>query len=95
MVGMTFVAALLGLGVGFGGIRLLRLLGADQFPLGTHIAFDTRLALVALAGGGYGVEVLDGSASRYLRVETGLFAAGRVEVTGDGIAEGMTVGMPK
>jgi membrane fusion protein, multidrug efflux system len=27
-------------------------------------------------------------------VETGLFATGRVEVSGDGIAEGTTVGMP-
>jgi multidrug efflux system membrane fusion protein len=28
-------------------------------------------------------------------VETGLFAGGRVEVTGDGLHEGMTVGMPR
>lgn len=52
-------------------------------------------ALVALAEGGYGVEVVDGSTSRYVRVETGLFASGRVEVSGDGIADGTTVGMPK
>lgn len=52
-------------------------------------------ALVALAEGGYGVEVVDGSSSRYVQVETGLFANGRVEITGDGIAEGTTVGMPK
>ena len=52
-------------------------------------------ALVALAEGGYGVEVVDGSATHYVRVETGLFAGGRVEVGGEGLAEGMTVGMPK
>jgi multidrug efflux pump subunit AcrA (membrane-fusion protein) len=52
-------------------------------------------ALVALAQGGYGLEVIDGSRTRYLRVDTGLFAGGRVEVSGDGLAEGMTVGMPQ
>jgi hypothetical protein len=52
-------------------------------------------ALVALPDGGYGVEVVEGSTSRYLPVETGLFADGRVEVSGDGLAEGMTVGIPR
>jgi membrane fusion protein, multidrug efflux system len=52
-------------------------------------------ALVALAEGGYGVEVVEGATTRYVRVDTGLFAQGRVEVTGDGLAEGMTVGMPR
>jgi multidrug efflux system membrane fusion protein len=52
-------------------------------------------ALVALADGGYGVEVVDGSATHYVRVQTGLFAGGRVEITGDGVREGMTVGMPQ
>jgi hypothetical protein len=28
-------------------------------------------------------------------VQTGLFASGRVEVTGDGLREGLTVGMPR
>ncbi len=51
-------------------------------------------ALVALAEGGYGVELVEGSVTRYTRVETGLFAGGRVEISGDGIAEGVTVGMP-
>jgi multidrug efflux system membrane fusion protein len=52
-------------------------------------------ALVALAEGGYGLEVVEGSTTHYIAVETGLFAKGRVEVTGDGIREGMTVGMPR
>jgi membrane fusion protein, multidrug efflux system len=51
-------------------------------------------ALLALAEGGYGVQVVEGSSTRILRVETGLFSGGRVEVTGEGLAEGMTVGMP-
>lgn len=52
-------------------------------------------ALVALAEGGYGVQVVDGSASRYVPVRTGLFAAGRVEIAGTGIAAGTVVGMPR
>ncbi|GAA4586269.1 peptidoglycan-binding protein [Planotetraspora phitsanulokensis] len=52
-------------------------------------------ALVALAEGGYGVEVVEGSTTRYIKVETGLFANGRVEITGDGLNEGMTVGTPQ
>jgi multidrug efflux pump subunit AcrA (membrane-fusion protein) len=52
-------------------------------------------ALVALAEGGYGVEVVEGSATRYVAVTTGLFATGRVEVSGAGLREGMTVGMPR
>ena len=52
-------------------------------------------ALVALADGGYGVEVVDGSTTHYVKVETGLFANGRVEITGAGLREGTTVGMPQ
>lgn len=52
-------------------------------------------ALVALQEGGYGLEVVEGGRSRYVAVETGLFAGGKVEVSGDGLTEGMTVGMPK
>jgi peptidoglycan hydrolase-like protein with peptidoglycan-binding domain len=52
-------------------------------------------ALTALHEGGFGVEVIEGSGSRFLPVQTGLFAGGRVEVSGEGLVEGMTVGMPK
>jgi peptidoglycan hydrolase-like protein with peptidoglycan-binding domain len=52
-------------------------------------------ALVALAEGGYGLEVVEGGTSRYIAVDTGLFADGRVEVSGGGVAEGTTVGLPK
>lgn len=51
-------------------------------------------ALVALAEGGYGVQVVDGDRTSYVPVDTGLFAHGLVEVTGDGIAEGTVVGVP-
>jgi peptidoglycan hydrolase-like protein with peptidoglycan-binding domain len=51
-------------------------------------------ALLALSEGGYGVEVVEGSSTRIVAVDTGLFASGRVEVSGEGLSEGMTVGMP-
>ncbi|GLW30859.1 efflux RND transporter periplasmic adaptor subunit [Actinoplanes regularis] len=51
-------------------------------------------ALLALAEGGYGLQVVDGGATRIVAVETGLFADGRVEVSGGGLAEGMKVGVP-
>ncbi|HTG31323.1 MAG TPA: ABC transporter permease [Thermoanaerobaculia bacterium] len=47
---LTLIGGLLGLAVGAGGIRLLGVLGTDRLPLGAHIAFDARLAAVALAG---------------------------------------------
>jgi predicted permease len=46
---LTLMGGLLGLGVAAGGIRLLGAFGADRLPLGSQIAFDGRLALVALA----------------------------------------------
>ncbi|NUT07827.1 MAG: peptidoglycan-binding protein [Hamadaea sp.] len=52
-------------------------------------------ALLALQEGGYGVLVVDGSGTRYAAVQTGLFAAGKVELTGGEVTEGMTVGVPK
>jgi peptidoglycan hydrolase-like protein with peptidoglycan-binding domain len=51
-------------------------------------------ALLALAEGGYGVQVVDGGSTRIVAVQTGLFAGGRVEVSGDGLSEGQTVGIP-
>ncbi|SHN06677.1 efflux RND transporter periplasmic adaptor subunit [Cryptosporangium aurantiacum] len=52
-------------------------------------------ALLALSEGGFGVEVVDGTTTRYVPVRTGLFSGGRVEVSGSGIREGTVVGMPK
>ncbi|MGI5212871.1 efflux RND transporter periplasmic adaptor subunit [Plantactinospora sp. CA-290183] len=51
-------------------------------------------ALLALAEGGYGVELVQGQTTRIVAVRTGLFASGRVEISGEGLAEGATVGMP-
>jgi hypothetical protein len=52
-------------------------------------------ALVALAEGGYGVQLVTGSTSRYVAVQTGMFANGRVQVAGDGITAGAFVGVPR
>ncbi len=52
-------------------------------------------ALLALADGGFGLEVIDADTTRIVPVKTGMFAAGRVEISGEGIAEGMRVGVPK
>jgi peptidoglycan hydrolase-like protein with peptidoglycan-binding domain len=50
-------------------------------------------ALVALADGGFGLQVIEGGTSRFVAVTTGLFANGKVEVAGPDIREGLTVGM--
>ncbi|AZS73187.1 peptidoglycan-binding protein [Streptomyces lydicus] len=49
-------------------------------------------AIVALREGGYGLELVQGSKTRMVAVETGLTADGRIEVSGTGLAEGMKVG---
>jgi predicted permease len=45
---LTVAGGLLGLAVGAGGIRLLRVLGTDRLPLGSRMAFDARLAFAAI-----------------------------------------------
>ncbi|MEV6299766.1 peptidoglycan-binding protein [Actinoplanes sp. NPDC051861] len=52
-------------------------------------------ALLALAEGGYGLQLVENGATRIVAVETGLFAGGRVEVSGGGLTEGMKVGVPE
>ncbi|HEX6681474.1 MAG TPA: peptidoglycan-binding protein [Candidatus Limnocylindrales bacterium] len=52
-------------------------------------------ALVALSEGGYGLQLVDGATTRYVAVETGLFASGRVEVRGGDLRPGMKVVVPK
>ena len=51
-------------------------------------------ALLALAEGGYGLEVVEGGRATVIAVEVGLFADGRVEVAAPGLAEGALVGVP-
>jgi membrane fusion protein, multidrug efflux system len=52
-------------------------------------------ALLALAEGGYGVEIIEGDTTRIVPVSTGMFASGRVEISGEGIVEGVTVGVAR
>lgn len=51
-------------------------------------------ALLARPEGGFAVEVVNGADSTVSPIETGLFASGRVEISGDGLIEGMRVGVP-
>jgi peptidoglycan hydrolase-like protein with peptidoglycan-binding domain len=49
------------------------------------------VALVALAEGGYGVQLANGS---YVAVELGMYADGKVQIAGDGLTEGTPVVVP-
>lgn len=60
----------------------------------TNVLTVPVTALLALSGGGYGVEVVNGAGAQLVAVTTGLFADGRVEVSGDGITEGTLVQVP-
>jgi peptidoglycan hydrolase-like protein with peptidoglycan-binding domain len=51
-------------------------------------------ALVALAGGGYAVEVAHGPAGHLVAVQTGLFSQTLVQVSGAGLAAGQRVEVP-
>jgi peptidoglycan hydrolase-like protein with peptidoglycan-binding domain len=51
-------------------------------------------ALVALAEGGYAVELAEGGSTRLVGVDTGLFAGGKVEVRGSGLRQGQRVVVP-
>jgi peptidoglycan hydrolase-like protein with peptidoglycan-binding domain len=78
------------------------LAGLDQAVMDVRFAASQRdnvlsvpvAALLALAEGGYGVQEVTGTTTRIVPVQTGLFAAGRVEISGAGVTEGMTVGVP-
>jgi len=50
-------------------------------------------ALVALSSGGYGVQAVTGATSHYIAVRLGMFADGRVQISGPGIAAGTLVGV--
>jgi hypothetical protein len=51
-------------------------------------------ALVALAGGGYAVDVVQGGTAHLVAVQTGLFAQTLVQVSGSGLAAGERVQVP-
>lgn len=75
----------------------------DQSPVTVGLTGETRKgvlsvpvgALLALAGGGFGVQVVEDGKAREVKVEPGMFGNGRVEVTGAALKEGMQVGIPK
>jgi len=48
-------------------------------------------SLVALLGGGYGLEILEGDSTKLVAVETGVYDDGWVEVKGEGLTEGSKV----
>jgi peptidoglycan hydrolase-like protein with peptidoglycan-binding domain len=74
----------------------------DQAPVSVNIvsaqARDVLAvpvsALVALAGGGYAVDVVQGSAVHLVAVQTGLFSQTLVQVSGAGLAAGLRVQVP-
>jgi hypothetical protein len=76
--------------------------GLDEAPVDVAIVSDSAsdafavpvTALLALAEGGYAVEVVDDGATYLIGVETGLFADGLVEVRGSGLSAGLVVVVP-
>ncbi|WP_423464886.1 peptidoglycan-binding protein [Promicromonospora sp. MS192] len=75
--------------------------GFDSAPVTLRIVTGERedvlmvpvTALVAAPDGGYTVEVVEDGTTTFVPVETGVFAQSMVEVSGPGIAEGVTVGV--
>jgi peptidoglycan hydrolase-like protein with peptidoglycan-binding domain len=88
-------------------IRLARRVktgGLDEAPVDVAIQKDRAdnvltvpvSALLALAEGGYAVEVVDpGGSTHLVAVEPGLYADGIVEISGHGIKKGMKVVIPE
>ncbi|MFD7028253.1 peptidoglycan-binding protein [Streptomyces sp. NPDC059917] len=76
--------------------------GADQAPVSVNLTGEVRKgvlsvpvnSLLALAEGGFGVQVVENGKVREVKVELGMFGKGRVEVKGDALKEGMHVGVP-
>ncbi|GAA2938365.1 peptidoglycan-binding protein [Streptomyces enissocaesilis] len=76
--------------------------GIDQAPATVKLTGQTRRdvlsvpvgALLALKDGSFGVQVVDGDQVREVEVRLGMFAQGRVEITGNGLKAGMRVGVP-
>ena len=74
----------------------------DQAPVNVNITPQTAAnvlavpvnALLALAGGGYGVEVVAGGTSRLVGVTTGMYSNTLVQVSGAGLSPGTLVEVP-
>ena len=75
----------------------------DQAPVDVRVASNVRKnalsvpvsALLALAEGGYAVEVVEGARRTLVAVDTGVYADGWVEISGKGVAEGTKVVVPE
>ncbi|MFL6120054.1 peptidoglycan-binding protein [Actinophytocola sp.] len=71
----------------------------DSGPVGVRVVTETHkgvlavpvTALLALGEGGYALQVVSGGRTRLLGVATGMFAGDLVEVSGDGLTEGLRV----
>jgi hypothetical protein len=74
----------------------------DQAPVNVNITSQRAAnvlavpvdALLALAGGGFGVQVVTGDTSHLAGVSTGLYSSTMVQVSGSGIRAGMRVEVP-
>ena len=74
----------------------------DQAPVNVNITTQTVHnvlavpvnALLALQGGGYGVEVVTGKTSHLAGVATGMYSDTLVQVSGAGITAGTVVEVP-
>jgi hypothetical protein len=74
----------------------------DQAPVNVNITTQRAdgvlavpvNALLALQGGGYGVEVVSGSSHQLVGVTTGLYSNTLVQVSGTGITTGTQVEVP-
>ncbi|MEU8787723.1 efflux RND transporter periplasmic adaptor subunit [Streptomyces sp. NPDC048637] len=75
----------------------------DQSPVTVDVVGEVRKdvltvpvnALLALPGGGFGVQIVEGGTVRDIPVKLGMFGQGRVEITGGGLKQGLKVGVPK
>ncbi|MEU9229946.1 peptidoglycan-binding protein [Streptomyces massasporeus] len=76
--------------------------GIDRTPVTVTMSGERRAnvlsvpveSLLALENGGFGVRVVQDGRARTVQVKLGIFADGRVEVSGEGLREGMKVGVP-
>ncbi len=75
----------------------------DKAPVSVHLVKSIRrnvlavpaTALVAVGGGGYAIEALEGARRVELAVTPGMFADGYVEVEGPAVHAGLTVIEPQ